>query len=59
MKNRALFVTVMGLVGGGACGAAVGLGWVSWPVGVGAACVLAVLVGWEIRQTRIRARAKH
>lgn len=58
--TRATFKVVLpGLIAGGVCGAAVGLGWVSQPLGIAAAIGVGLWVGVAVFQTRRRLKAKN
>ena len=54
MKTKVLPSILLGLVAGGMCGAAVGLGMVSPFVGVGGAVVVAVAVGLLVARAKKR-----
>jgi hypothetical protein len=54
-RTRATFKIVLpGLLAGGLCGAAVGLGFVRPAWGIGAAILVAILIGLSVRRARRR-----
>jgi hypothetical protein len=56
--NRAVFKIVLpGLLAGGLCGAAVGLGFVQPAWGIGAAILVALVIALSVRRTRRRFNA--